>query len=280
MIFELSEQFAITRMCDYLRVTTGGYYEWLNRPVSPRALENQRLLAEIMTIHREVNEIYGSPRMTEALNIRGFACSENRVAKIMKDNNIRAKMERNYKPRQWQPNSKIRKPNLLADHPVPGQPNEVWVADFTYAKVAGNFVYFSTVMDLYTRKILGSSVSKQRNGELILKTIKHAINLAGGEAPEIFHSDRGIEYANHLIGDYLKELGVKQSMSGKGCCYDNAHMESFFHTYKSEFYHHEHFKDLRDFKRKTMSYVDFYNQGRLHSSLGYKSPDQYEKESK
>ena len=267
-------------MCEHLGVSPGGYYDWLKRPQPQRELDSQRLLQEIWAIHREVNGIYGSPRMTAELNERGFQCSENRIAKLMKNNGIRAKMDRRYKPRQWQPGSKIRKDNLLEKHPELKQANEVWVADFTYAKVAGKFVYFSTVMDLYTRKILGKKISAQRNSKMVLQTIKEAINKSKGEAPEIFHSDRGIEYANHLIGDYLEELGIKQSMSGKGCCYDNANMESFFHSYKSEFYYHECFKGITDFRRKTVSYVDFYNQKRLHSSLGYKSPEQFEQQAK
>lgn len=267
-------------MCLYLDVTRGGYYDWLNRPLSQRAQNSQQLLKEIQAIHREVNGIYGSPRMAAELNERGFQCSENRVAKLMKNNGIRAKMDRSYKPRQWQPGSKILKDNLLEKHPELKQANEVWVADFTYAKVAGKFVYFSTVMDLYTRKILGKKVSQQRNGKMVFLTLKEAINASNGEAPAIFHSDRGIEYANHLIGDYLEELGIEQSMSGKGCCYDNANMESFFHSYKSEFYYHECFRGITDFRKKTISYVDFYNQKRLHSSLGYKSPEQFEKQAK
>ena len=279
-MLDLTGQFPVSRMCIYLGVTRGGYYDWLKRPLSQREHDSQQLLQEIQAIHREVNGIYGSPRMAAELNERGFQCSENRIAKLMKNNGISAKMERYYKPRQRQPGSNIRKANLLEKHPDLKQANEVWVADFTYAKVAGKFVYFSTVMDLYTRKLLGKKISKQRNSNMVLQTIKEAINTSKGEAPEIFHSDRGIEYANHLIGDYLEDLGIKQSMSGKGCCYDNANMESFFHSYKSEFYYHERFRGITDFRRKTVGYVDFYNQKRLHSSLGYKSPEQFEKQAK
>lgn len=185
-------------------------------------------------------------------------------------------MERRYKPRQWAPSSLLRTPNRLAGYSGPVRPNEVWVADFTYAKVKGEFFYFSTVMDLYTRKILGCKISKQRNGALVLDSIKEALRASSGESPAIFHSDRGIEYANYQVGDYLKGLGIEQSMSGKGNCYDNAHMESFFHSYKSEHYYHERFADFKEFRRKTVKYVRFYNQNRLHSSLGYISPAEFE----
>jgi transposase InsO family protein len=158
----------------------------------------------------------------------------------------------------------------------PERPHEIWVADFTYVKVGAVFHYFSTIMDLYTRKIVGYEVSKERNADMVLKSLRKALKRHPGQSPEIFHSDRGVEYANHMVGKQLEQLGIDQSMSGKGNCYDNAHMESFFHTYKSEFVYTESMKDFESFKQKTRSYVRFYNERRLHSSIGFVSPVEYE----
>lgn len=257
-------------------MTTGGYYAWRNRPLSQRSLYNIKLLKEIRCIHKQYNETYGSPRMTVELHNRGFTCCENTVAKLMRLYGLYARMERRYKPRQWAPNSLIKKKNLLEEYKGPKRKNEVWVADFTYTKVKGKNVYLSTIMDLYTRKIIGRHISEKRDSKLVFDTLKKAQKVTSGKVPKIFHSDRGIEYANYKVNDYLKALGIKQSMSGKGNCYDNAYAESFFHTYKSEFYYHERFENIKEFKRKTMKYIQFYNNTRLHSSLGYKSPLDFE----
>ena len=259
-----------------LRVSRSGYYAWLNRSESSRELYNRLILDEMKNIHRETRQTYGSPRMTIVLNGRGFKCGVNKVARLMSFNCIRAKMERKYKPRQWRDVSSIRKPNLLKQLAGKIEPNQVWVADYTYAKINGVYVFFSAVMDLYTRKLIGCEISKNRKYDLVTKALDQAIKAQKGLTPEIFHSDRGIEYANHSLGNKLKELGIKQSMSAKGNCYDNAYMESFFHTYKSEYYHHEIFESFDAFKKGTIKYISFYNKKRLHSSLNYNTPDEYE----
>ena len=227
-------------------------------------------------IHEQVKATYGSPRMTVELNRRGYTCSENTIAVLMQRHGIKAKMDRRFKGRPWSERSYIKKANLLAERAKPTQRHDVWVADFTYTRIKGEFVYLSTIMDLYSRKIVGYHISKTRTAELVKKTLDKAIQKTGGICPSIFHSDRGIEYANYTILEYLEKRRIQQSMSGKACCYDNAHAESFFHTFKSEFYRHEQFSSVKDFKMKTARYIQFYNQRRLHSSLGYQSPLDFE----
>lgn len=260
-----------------LDVTRGGYYAWVNRPVSFRHVYNRIVVGEMVKIHREVKETYGSPRMAVELKNRGYSRCENTIAKLMQMEGIRAKMDQRYKPRQWQSGSKIAKKNLLADRPMPENPHEVWVADFTYTHHRGQYVYFSAIMDLCTRQLVGEDISKTRDADLIVRTFRKAKQRYPEAKPKIFHSDRGIEYANHKIGNMLKKQSIQQSMSGKGNCYDNAHMESFFHTFKSEMYYTEKFDDLKDFERKTRKYIRFYNQKRLHSSLDYMSPGAFAK---
>ena len=257
-------------------MTPAGYYAWLHRSPSKRERYNQKLVKVMRTIHQQVNATYGSPRMTVELNRRGYACSENKIAVLMQRHGIKAKMDRRFKGRPWSERSYIKKANLLADYAGPTRCNEVWVADFTYTHIRGRFVYLSTIMDLYTRKIVGYHISATRNAELVKKTVDKALRTTGGVCPKIFHSDRGIEYANYTILDFLAQRGIQQSMSAKGYCYDNAHAESFFHTFKSEFYKHEYFRSLGDFKMKTSRYIQFYNKRRLHSSLGYQSPLNFE----
>ena len=227
-------------------------------------------------IHKEVKQTYGSPRMTVELNRRGLDCSVNTVAKYMRLYGLRAKMDRRYKPRAWSELSYLRKANLLEDYRGPLKPNQVWVSDVTYLRANNKRQYLSTVMDVYNREIIGSYVSSVRNADLVVNALQRALTSTDGKLPVIFHSDRGSEYANHEVHDYLKQLGIKQSMSGKGHCYDNAFAESFFHTYKSEFYHHETFKSVRELKRKTKRYIQYYNERRLHSGLGYQSPMEYD----
>lgn len=258
-----------------LGVTRGGYYAWRDRPGSLRDVYNKMVVNEMVQIHREVKEIYGSPRMTRELWNRGYFRCENTVAKLMQEAGIRAKMDRRYKPRQWQTGSKIAKKNLLQDMPMPERPHEVWVADFTYTRHGGEYVYLSVIMDLCSRELVGEEISKTRDADLIVRTFNKARKRYPETKPKIFHSDRGIEYANYKIGKMLEDQSIEQSMSGKGNCYDNAHMESFFHTYKSEMYYTEKFSSLEDFKRKTKNYILFYNQRRLHSSIGYVTPAKY-----
>lgn len=258
-----------------LDVTRGGYYAWRDRPEPLRDVYNRMVVNEIVRIHREVMETYGSPRMAVELKNRGYSRCENTIAKLMREEGVRAKMDRRYKPRQWQSGSRIAKKSLLSEMPMPEKPHEVWVADFTYTRHRGQYVYLSVIMDLCTRQLVGEEISKTRDADLIMRTFKKAKKRYPEAKPKIFHSDRGIEYANHKIGNMLKDHSIEQSMSGKGNCYDNAHMESFFHTYKSEMYYTEKFEDLKDFERKTKRYVRFYNQGRLHSSLGYMSPKEF-----
>lgn len=259
-----------------LGVSRGGYYAWRDRPGSFQDAYNGLVVSEIRKIHNEVKETYGSPRMTVELRNRGYSRCENTVAKLMQTQGIRAKMDKRYKPRQWQKGSKIAKQNLLADMPSP-RPHEVWVADFTYTQHRGEYVYLSTIMDLCTRQIVGEDISKTRDADLIVRTFRKARLRYPEARPKVFHSDRGIEYANYKVGRMLEKASIEQSMSGKGNCYDNAHMESFFHTYKSEMYYTERFDDLEDFKKKTKRYLRFYNKKRLHSSLGYMSPTDYAK---
>jgi len=228
------------------------------------------------TIHQQVKQTYGSPRMTVELNRRGYPCSENKIAVLMQRHGIKAKMDRRFKGRPWSERSYIKKPNLLSEYGEPTRCHQIWVADFTYTRIKGQFVYLSTIMDLYSRKIVGYHISKKRTSDLVKTTLDKAIKATGDVCPEIFHSDRGIEYANYRILDYLAKRGIQQSMSGKAYCYDNAHAESFFHTFKSEFYKREKFSDVKDFKVKTSRYMQFYNKRRLHSSLDYQSPLHFE----
>ncbi|MEM7467266.1 MAG: IS3 family transposase [Pseudomonadota bacterium] len=277
IVRRLRAQYPVVLLCRVLGVTPGGYYAFCNRRPSERQREDAAIVAHMRQIHRRVSRTYGSPRMTVALNEAGFSCAENRVARLMRVNGIRAKMESRYKPRQWTSKSKIRKPNLLASRGFPGRPHETWVADFTYLSVGNSTLYLSVVMDLYTRKVVGYDFTNRRDGPMVKRTLQKARRANQGVKTKIFHSDRGSEYANHLIGEFLAQMGIEQSMSDKGNCYDNAHMESFFHSYKSEVLYGEKFSTKTELIARTRSWMMFYNHHRYHSSLDYTSPLNFEK---
>lgn len=195
------------------------------------------------------------------------------MARLMREQGVVAKMDRRYKPRQWTAKSKIREPNLLKDRLPPSRPSQVWVADFTYLNVQGRTRYLSVIMDLCTRQCVAYEISKQRGAAMVMQTLKRAIAKWGH--PKIFHSDRGTEYANHEVGGYLDDLGIQQSMSGKGNCYDNAHMESFFHSYKTEVVYPHSERQMHEIVQETKTWLTFYNRGRIHSGIGYTTPENY-----
>jgi putative transposase len=168
--------------------------------------------------------------------------------------------------------------NHLATQDAPGKTNQQWVADFTYLKTKrGKWVYLATIMDLYSRKIIGWSISPLRNADLTTSSLTMAMRKRIPLEGAIFHTDQGIEYAGDRFQSALKDAQLKASMSGKGRCLDNATAESFFHTFKTESFYQRKFEDLKQIKKEFMSYIYFYNNERLHSSLGYVSPNEYER---
>ncbi len=279
-IFLHRSRFRLQKMCKALHIYRSGYYSWLKRGSSQRELDNEKLLKEIKQVHEQSRQIYGSPRITAELKSKNIICSKNRVARVMRKNKIRSKIKRKHKVTTT--NSKHRfyvAANLLDQNFHAERPNQIWLSDITYLKVLNKWMYLVVILDLFSRQVISWALSHDLSSDFVLAAIKKAVRRRNPEKGLIFHSDRGVQYASNDVAQYLEEHGIIQSMSRKGDCYDNAVSESFFNTFKSEFYVFENFVSVNDAYLKIFDYIDiFYNHKRIHSSLKYMSPVNFEKQ--
>lgn len=262
-------------MCRVYGVTRAGYYAWRRRGECTRRREENRLLKEIEAIHRESGYTYGSPRVHACLRQQGKAVSEKRVARLMRENGLRARSSNLYQAHPANHAFFRAIPNRSLGVMIDG-PNQVWVGDITYLKVGRQWRYLATVMDKFSRQIIGWCLGRTKGVRLTLLALNRAVAARRPSGAVIFHSDRGIEYAAHAFRDRLKGLGYIQSMNRPGKMTDNAHMESFFHSFKSDAYHGFSFGSEQQLRRRVASYIAFYNEERLHSSLAYQSPQAFE----
>ncbi|MCA8961192.1 MAG: IS3 family transposase [Planctomycetes bacterium] len=277
-ILENRETFEVSQACEVLKVSRSGFYSWLTRGSSKRAREDAEILEHIFEIHAESGGTYGSPRVHRALVGRAIPCSRGRVERLMRENDIRSKSVKSF----WRPqttNSRHEQPvfeNRLPDVDIT-RPNQVWVGDFTYLRVGQEWCYLAAVLDLYSRKVVGWAVGDRADADLAIRALDNALETR--PAPEIFHSDRGCQYASAAYREKLTRHGIEGSMSRKGNCYDNAAMESFFGTLKTERVYHESYETLRQLRASLFEYIEmFYNTQRLHSSIGYQSPRSFEEQ--
>jgi putative transposase len=266
-------------MCRVLRVSRSGFYAWHRRRPSARAKRREQLLARIRQVHQENRELYGSPRVHRALVIDGQALSRNTVAKLMREAKIRAKTKRRFVPRTT--DSAHHKPvaenKLLRDFTAPA-PNRKWLADITYVPTEQGWLYLAAVLDCFSRKIVGWSMADHLESDLPGAALDMALLQRRPRGANLLHhSDRGVQYASDDYQHLLSQHGIEPSMSGRGNCYDNAMMESFFATLKTELVHHENYATHATAKQSIFEYIEvFYNRKRLHSSLGYVSPESFE----
>ena len=270
--------FKVDRMCGGFNVSRSGYYSWLKRPESPRKKENRKLALQIRVIHNQkYKKVYGSPRIHSELNDKGISCSRNRVARIMKQEGIRAIVPRKYKATTDSKHTLPVAPNLLKQEFDVKEPNKVWLADITYIATFEGWLYLASIMDLGSCRIKGWAMNNRITKELTLDALKMAI-CNHPETEGIFHhSDRGSQYASHEYQKLLKDNGLLCSMSRKGNCWDNAPMESFFHTLKTEWVYRFKYKTRQEAKASLFDYIEmFYNRQRRHSALQYMNPCQYE----
>lgn len=263
-------------LCRKLAVSRSGYYAWRNREASRRRTGDQQLLAVMREIFKASRETYGYPRVHAALKARGYVCGRHRVARIMRENGLKARMARRFKYHRHRDWLFAKTPNLLLDQPQATAPNQVWVGDVSYIRVRGRWSYIAIVMDHHTRKILGWSFSQSHDAALAREALLMATHTRPPNARTIFHSDQGSEYASNEYRAALEATGLRISMSRKGHCWDNAHMESFFGSLKTEMVYFQKFQRLEEAVAYITDYIRFYNCERLHSSLGYRSPIQYE----
>ncbi len=271
------EEFRVKKMCKVLKISKSGYYSWRCQKPSRRHQENELLLGHIEAVYEHSRGTYGSPRITIELKERGIPCGKNRILRIMRDNGIRAKMKKKYKATTDSRHNHPVAPNLFLKG---GQQatNTVWASDITYIPTDEGWLYLAGVMNLGYRKIIGLSMKDRLTQELTVDALKQAIGRDRVPQGLIHHSDRGSQYACKEYQNLLQGHGILPSMSRKGNCYDNAYMESFFHTLKTELIYGERFRTREEAKLRIFEYIEvFYNRMRRHSALGYKSPAEYER---
>ena len=271
------EDFPVRLMCRVLDVSSSGFYDWLERPESPRAVENRALVAKIQAIHGDSRRTYGSPRVHASLQDAGYRIGRHRVARLMRDNAIRARTKRKFRVTTDSCHDHPVAPNRLDRQFEVAAPNTVWVADISYIPTREGWLYLAVVLDLFSRQVVGWAMDQQMPQELTLAALDMAIQRRRPLPGCMHHSDRGSQYA---AGDYQKQLakyGMVCSMSRKGNCWDNAPMESFFHSLKTELVHHRDYQTRDEARRDIFEYIEvFYNRQRRHSTLGYLSPAQFE----
>ncbi len=276
-IQENNFKFTIDAMCEVLHVSRAGYYDWRFRPVSDRDKSNQKLLAEIDRVFLESKKTYGYRKVYKQLKQEGIVVNKNRIASIMRKNALISKVKKKFKATT---NSKHHLPvanNILDRKFKVNKPNTYWVGDITYIWTSEGWLYLATVIDLYSRAVVGWSLEERMTSSLVEDAFLKAIWKRKPSKGLIFHSDRGSQYASHQYQKLLTNYQAISSMSRKGNCWDNAVAESFFKTIKSELIYHCNYSTRKEARDSIFEYIEaFYNSKRLHSSIGYVSPMQFE----
>lgn len=264
-------------MCNVLNVSRSGYYAWQSRKPSNRYKENNNLLEEINKVYYSNRKVYGSPRIHAVLKTQGYQCGVNRIAKIMRENDIQAQQHRRIKRKAvYKSTSKVA--NLLDRQFSVSKPNKVWAADITCFWTGLGWLNLAIVMDLYSRRIVGWSMQSRMTEQITINALDMALLNRRPTNSLMHHSDQGSQYQSQALQEKLKRCKIIPSMSRKGECYDNAVVESFFKTLKSELgAYQSRFKTREEAKAMIFEYIEvFYNKQRLHSTLGYLSPHEYE----
>jgi transposase InsO family protein len=280
MIDELSKEHAVWDLCELLEVTRSGYYAWSRGRQSAREVANRMVAEEIKRVFQAKRQRYGSPRITEELRREGQICNHKRVERLMRQEGLKARSGRRRKVRTTNSDhDQPVAPNLLKDRRAPIQADEVWVADITYVPTAEGWLFVAAVMDLYSRQILGWSVWESLAAGGALQALARAMAKRGYPRGVIHHSDRGIQYASAEYRRQLQKHGLVASMSRKGNCYDNAAMEAFWSTLKREAMADSDQWSKDRVRRELFEFIESdYNRSRLHSSLGYQSPVDFEQQ--
>ena len=272
------DEFPVTRMCKVLGVSASGYYAWRGRPESQRERDNQVLLDHIKAVHAASRKTYGSPRVHAKLNKQGIHCNKKRVERLMRMHHIRGKRRgrRRVKTTDSAHNLPVA-PNLLNRQFEADAPNRKWVTDITYIPTDQGWLYLAAIVDLFSRRVVGWSMASTMHGSLVRNALRMALAGRRPQAGLLHHSDQGSQYASFVYQSLLGDQQMVVSMSRTANCYDNAAMESFFATLKCELVHERHYRTRAEARQDIFEYIEvFYNRQRLHSSLGYLSPEEYE----
>jgi len=268
----------VSRLCAILSVSQSGYHAWKRRVMSPRRQQDQLLSSHVRVAFKRSHESYGSPRMVHELRDQGFAVGRRRIARLMRENGLYARKKRRFARTTDSAHAFPIASNLLAQRFDAQRQNQKWGADITSIWTRQGWLYLAVIIDLYARRVIGFEVSDRLKTDLTLAALNKAITMRGVSPGLIHHSDRGSQYCAHAYQAKLRANGIAISMSGKGNAYDNAMVESFFKTLKSELIWRKNFTTRTEAASAIAQYIDgFYNPSRRHSALGFISPAQFEK---
>lgn len=270
------DAYALQALCDTLGVSPSGFDAWRRGGERQKRLSDTQLLTLIRAVHAETKGAYGSPRVYQELKDRGIPVSRERVARLMRKNDIRARHKRRYKATTDSRHDLPVAANVLERDFEPAHPDQTWTADITYIPTNEGWLYLAVVMDLYTRMIIGWSMDARMTRELAVNALRMAYFRRKPTPGVLHHSDRGSQYCSHAYQALLHEYGMRVSMSRKGNCWDNAPMESFFNSLKNERIHAQRYATRDEARQDVFEYIEtFYNRSRRHSALGYVSPAQH-----
>jgi transposase InsO family protein len=264
-------------MCRVLRVSTSGYYAWRKRPISRRRKQDEYLIKELQQVHSETKENYGAIKAWKTLKARGIACGKHRAARLRRKYGIVSKRRKRFKITTMSKNTQWIAPNLLNRSFKTHQPNQIWVGDVTYIATKTGWLYLAILLNLYSRKVIGWSMSDKNNKELVAKALEMALMQRRPSSKVLHHTDRGAIYGSDEYRNMLIASRLVPSMSRKGDCYDNAVAESFFSTLKNELIYGQRFNSKEQARSEIFKFIEiFYNRQRLHQTLDYKTPDMME----
>lgn len=265
---------SITKLCGALEVSRSGYYKYLNRKQTPTKEKRTKLLQRIIEIFEESRQTYGCPRIYDQLRAEGYKCGKNTVERLMRENQIQPRTKHKFKATTDSKHNLPIAPNVLDRQFTVEEPDEVWVSDITYIPTAQGWLYLCVFIDLYSRMVVGWSMSANMKADLVVDAFRMGLGRRGG-APIIAHSDRGSQYASDLFRSELAKHDCIQSMSRRGNCWDNAVAESFFATLKKELIFHENYSSRIHASTAVFDHIEiFYNKQRRHSTLGFLTPEE------
>jgi transposase InsO family protein len=267
----------LTRLCQTLGVSRSGYYAWRRRPASPRTRANARLVGQMQQLHRQTKERYGAVKLWRALLALGVACGRHRVARLRRQYGLMARRVRRFRVviehHQFAPPA----PNRLQQVFVAPAPNRIWAGDLTAIATRAGWVYLAVILDLYSRRVIGWAMSPRPDQHVALTALQMAMTHRRPRPGLIHHTDQGATYTSVAYQRQLVQTGLVASMSRKGNCYDNAVVESFFSTLKNELVHERDYHTREEAQAEVFEFIEvFYNRQRLHQTLGYVSPVQFE----
>jgi len=266
-------------MCEALAVSKSGYFAWRDGRESPRRSRDRALTVQIEVIHRESRQTYGSPRVFQELKAKGIALGRKRVERLMKTAGIAVRPLRRFVTTTQSDHDQPIAPNILQQEFSATAANQRWVTDITYIPTDEGWLFLAAIMDLHSRRIVGWAMQPTMHRSLVLKALDMAVTDRRPSPGLIHHSDRGSQYASEDYRAAMTAQAMVASMSGRACCYDNAAMESFWHTLKNELIHRHRYQTRDEAQRAIFEYIEvFYNRVRRHSSIGYLSPEAFERQ--